>query len=584
MKKFLSFACIAAVTLLSSCKPESKTHEPVLTIEGKTEIILPYIESEFDIVCKISNSIDGGELTAESNAEWIANNGLENGTFKFTAAANTVTDLRNAVIKVQYTWADGVSEKEIKVTQSGTDEVPADYNQHAQFLWGEYYGDPDEDGKFRYLMCISEKELNSSLQPTEEGIYYFIELFGEESSDSFTRNPNEGEYKVDAIGNDENNIITKDNSFIIFVNAEGTITENVKLKTGSLILSSVYDEEIEYDRPIYTMNLTDANGKIHKVVYDGQIPLFIDRSPKYSYIREDFNLNAKFCDIKGTPFQGLVNATMVLSDKGQDVAVDAGCIVLKFIMPYDPQGNIPAGTYTITPLGDFSKFSIEPGREIEATTPYMGSMAKKFDADGWTQLGLLTDGKMIVSGTKENYTITCDFTTREGVKVTGAYTGAAEIDGFTEAFSTLTEDYVLDLSGAEGTAIYRAGGEWNIELGYGYGEDGDCFNISFITGDQSADKGIESGTYKVATEGTPKKGEYAIGYMNMGMPAGTYFYNGMDWASMPPYKILAPAIDGDFIIENLGNNEYSISFEFTDDLGFKWSGSWNGVLQIRDFS
>lgn len=582
MKKSFVFLAVTALTaaMLGSCQEKKAVEAPVLEIIGQTEVTLPSQAGEFEIIYSIENPSEEGKVTAVSAAEWITEKSHEGEVLSFTVTENTGTDERSTVISVKYTYADGVSEKEVTVTQAGIEEIPADYNIHAGYFWGEYYGDEDEDGRFVYQACISEKALGTDLTPGEEGLYYYLEILGDEAPNKINLCPDLGEYKVDALGNGENHIVSKDNSRIVIIDSQNGMSE-VKIKEGTLNVSINNDGNY-----VFELHVTDSEGKIHKMIYDGKQPMFMDKSPKHSFIEEDFDLDIKYCKISGEPFQGLINATIMLSDKDIYTAsdVEAGCIVIEVLMPYDPNGNIHEGEYKVNE--NYENFTIRPGKEIEASNPLIGSMAKKFDATGWTQYGLLTEGTMTVSGNKDNYEISCNFVTREGIKVTGTYSGPAEIEGLPDVLSTLTEDYVLDLTDASAMAIFREGGEWYMELSTdGFPSyNGDNFQISFVTEGQTAEEGIASGTYKAAESGRPQAGEYMQGYgkNEMGSCSGTLFFNGL--SDNGTYNTIAPAIEGDFIVTNMGNDEYSVSFAFKDDMGFTWSGEWSGHVDIRDYS
>lgn len=571
---FLFFSALSVV-MLGSCQDKVQNENPVLEIKGQTEITLPATAVEFEITYTLDNPVEGGEITAEFSADWITETGHDDGIFTFTVSENMIEEERSAVVTVKYTWPEGLSEKKVTVVQAGMEEIPADYEIQAEYFWGEYYGDEDEDGRFVWRTCISEAALDNSLSPVEEGVYYYIEILGDEAQDILNPYPGIGEYKIDAIGNDENHIVSKDNSHITIIAADGN--SDLKIKEGTLDIS--WDEG--GTRLIFELFVTDAENKVHRMVYDGKMPLFVDNSPKDIYIKEDFSLDAESCKMSCDVLEGKMIVDITLGDGSDE---DANSVYMETIMQYDHEGNIPEGEYRVVESSDemFQIFTIFPGKEDRGRMS--GSMAKTTDDTDWVRYGLLTEGTMTVSGNKENYEIVCDFVTREGVKVTANYSGPAVLEGHRGAFSTLTENYVLDLEGAKGNAIFREGGDWYITLTSINDYDGDNFEISLITGGATAEEGIESGTYKAAASGVPQKGEYLQGYYNtLGMPSGTLFYNGMDWDTMS-YITVAPAIEGDFVITNSGNDEYSISFSFVDDLGFTWSGEWSGTMSIVDFS
>lgn len=574
---FWLFTAFAAV-MLGSCNEQASIDPPVLEIESMTDVSLASSAGEFEIVYNVTNPVEGGKVTAEFTADWLAESGHEDGIFTFSCSENVETEARSASINIKYTWPDGADEKEVKVVQAGVEEIPADYEMNATYFYGEYYGDEDEDGRFNYKVCLSVSPID---QAPVAGNYYFLDIYGQEAMDMLNPCPQEGEYMVDAWGNDENGIVAKDNSYVLTVAEDGT-SEELKLQDG--VLSIYTDGEDE----VYELLATDKNGKVHKVVFSGFV-MYKNLEPKSDIIEEDFVLDAKFAKASTEmPFQGFVNVDMAFSDKEFPAESEAmaGCSVLNIeaIFPYDRDGNIPEGTYPIeSTLALNTLLSGYVNEKDPARTCY-GTFAEVFDETGHRSYGLAVSGTMEVSGDKDNYDIVCKFETPEGIKIDVNYSGALEIEGLPDAFSTLTEDYVLDLESASGTAIFREGGNWAVLLNSVDGMNGgDNFEISFVTDGQSAEEGMATGTYKAAESGVPQKGEYLPGYDLLGQAGGTFFYNGFDFETLT-YITVAPAVEGDFNITNLGNNEYSISFSFLDDLGFTWSGEWTGTMEIRDYS
>lgn len=566
---------VSALALLDSC--QKKLEQPVLEIVGQTEVRLSSSAGEFDIVYRLDNPAAEGKIIAEIDSDWIVEKGCDGEMFSFEVSENTEADERNAVVTIKYTWPEGVSEKKVAVVQAGIEEIPADYEVTADYFYGEYYGDEDADGRYNYKACLSEAPIDEG---PVKGNYYFLDIFGAEAVNPVNPCPEDGEYKVDAMGNDENKIVAKDNSYIVIVSEDGN-SDKRKLDEGMLSVRS------DGEKSVYDLTVTDRNGQIHKVTFSG-VALYQNLEPKSEVIEDDMALTARFAkvDCPMGPIQGRMQLLLTFSDKefGAEGSKSACSVMnVEAMLQYDRNGNIPEGTYRIEPTLDVNTLLEGHVNEKDPSRICTGTYAEVYDETGYRRYGLAVSGTMEVKGNKDNYEITCMFETPQGVKIECEYTGALEIQGLPDIISTLDGDYTLDLEGASAKAIFREGGNWDIILTSSDDMDGDNFEISLVAGGQKAEDGIENGTYHAAKSGVPQKGEYLPGYDSQGIVAGTFFYNGMDFNTMQ-YITVAPAVEGDFNITNLGGNEYSMSFEFKDDLGFTWSGVWSGQVNILDFS
>ena len=50
------------------------------------------------------------------------------------------------------------------------------------------------------------------------------------------------------------------------------------------------------------------------------------------------------------------------------------------------------------------------------------------------------------------------------------------------------------------------------------------------------------------------------------------------------YDGFAPAISGNLNIENQGNGQYKMTFDFNDDKNHRWYGEWSGEMMLFDKS
>ena len=155
-------------------------------------------------------------------------------------------------------------------------------------------------------------------------------------------------------------------------------------------------------------------------------------------------------------------------------------------------------------------------------------------------------------------------------------------------YSTLKEDYTLDLENAVATAVcykdyYNTGGyNWQIKIKPEDGVSGDEIDIELVVHSTSFDDGIPTGTYNVAVDNTdPMPGEFL---------AGEYFwgylytwYKGNFGEDGKPQSV-APATGGTIDVTNHGDGSYTVKFSLEDDRTVPriFSGSWTGNMELSE--
>lgn len=112
---------------------------------------------------------------------------------------------------------------------------------------------------------------------------------------------------------------------------------------------------------------------------------------------------------------------------------------------------------------------------------------------------------------------------------------------------------------------------------------GDGMQIDLVAEGLDFSAGIPTGTYTASSY--PYPGEYAAGYMDGYYLTGVWYYGYADDGAGDVYiSNMAPATSGDLNITNNGNDSYTISFEFLDDNGNTWDGTWEGTLALTDWT
>ena len=229
--------------------------------------------------------------------------------------------------------------------------------------------------------------------------------------------------------------------------------------------------------------------------------------------------------------------------------------------------------------------SINPGEYFNymGVTLTMGTYISYIDESENVFEGLISDGEMKVSGEPGNYTVECSFVTAEGYSVECSYNGALEVTGFPGPYSTLTDDYTLDLEGASGSAQFwgdyygNGTGNWIVVLESAM----DVVQLELITEEVDFSAGLTSAVYTPSVDPVnPAPGEYVTGYLDGDYLMGTNYMETLEGLIVG----CAPAVSGDLSITNNGDDTYTISFAFTDDLGHVWDGEWTGVLDFSNRS
>lgn len=241
----------------------------------------------------------------------------------------------------------------------------------------------------------------------------------------------------------------------------------------------------------------------------------------------------------------------------------------------------PAGEYVLGEEGATEEMTFTPDYSDVTIT----------EADGSTSYNeSFTEGSLTISYEGENMVLEAFLTDGQGKTHHVTYNGPAEfLDdsgnggdiGGDYPQSTLTGDYTLDLSGAQGTAYYygdyygTGGGNWMIDITPTSGS-GDAFMTDMVAEGTDFEAGITSGTYTVTSSYFPNPGECLQGYIDDYGLGGTFYAKALDGMATE-YAI---AVSGDLMITNNGDGSYVISFEFLDSQGYTWDGEWSGNLAV----
>lgn len=597
---FFTLLCIVSI---HSCKQEAAerpAENPVLEITSG-DISVDPAGQECSVSYTITGIAENGIISARCLAEWIEtlDYGTE-GVVTFTALPNENDSDRSTTLTVIYTYGEGLAVKDSISIHQSADTETVDYKFEMKELYGIYYGVKyGQNGEYSYFTTLSDLPYGADGYSQPGGTYYILDMFGPAPENGSYMCP-VGTYTLGEPGATEEFTFTPDISFAATISEDGeTRTMNVTFTEGTIDVSK--DENGYY---VIEADMVDNEGKKHHVSYAGDEGIWKDDSapdiPPYGVIDMDLNITAtsatsKFIGANGIKTLMTVNLSFTDMSTDEDGnAMSPGSILdIQGMMQYNTNGYLTEGEYNVIEGADY--FILVPG-EIEdlfGTPAPIGTYAQYIDEDNYSYYGAIKAGTMTISGPGYGwYTIEWDFTTAEGHKITGSWTGNLPTE-MPKEFSTLESDYTLDLTGTEASATYygdwyvNGGGNWQISLYPPLGvTGGDGLLIDLNAEKLGYEAGIPSGTYKAGADdypesASPNVGEYRRGYLKNGKPTGTVYVGNLDGLRNPGE--MAPATEGDLTITANENGTYTLKFSFLDDMGHTWDGEWTGNISLSKY-
>lgn len=576
-----------SAALLTGCKnddsgtTEQPTDAPEIEVGAQTPQTIPAEGGTVTLAYEIVNPVQGGLLSATSAEEWIHDFDCDQaGQLTFTADANESDQSRSQTLTLTYTYGQGknVEARITAVQDATTASEQYDFDLTLDIFTGTYYGDDfGSNGEHNWYIWISDKEFTPDGYAQNGGTYYLFDTYGPApEADAGIALP-AGEYRLGASGATAEMTFSSDYSKFMQVDDQGNTIHDAEFTEGRMVVS------YEGETLLLEAFLTDLEGNTHHVVYKGPASYASDT------IYEDIDLKATSCSATYEGSDGeLMELLIEMSDMASgSVTAPGTTLTLNAFMPVNDTGEPVAGTYTVSDGG--GSMTLQPGSSYYGIPD--GSYALYFKDDVSIQTGLIASGSMTITGGGDSYTVTCDLVTAEGCNVTASYTGSIALtdsSGETgDAVSTLTGDYTLDLDGATAEASFygdyygTGGGNWTISILPTTGPDG--LLIDLVAGEGSFDGGITSGTYTAADNDYPAPGEYLRGMVSSDGGLGGTIYVG-DFDSEGYVYAYAPAMSGNLDITNNGDGSYTLSFDFVDDRGYAWDGSWSGTISTADYS
>ena len=245
------------------------------------------------------------------------------------------------------------------------------------------------------------------------------------------------------------------------------------------------------------------------------------------------------------------------------------------------------GSHTLR-VGDASKDEgrLRPGSWPEQTSLPEGTYLAHIDESGNFHIGVVVSGTAEITRTGSEYTVTFDFTTSNGSKLSGTFSGQIPVRdmGMENIYTSLTEDYVIpSVGGSTASARYYGDRNWGITITWPVSADVvENFYIDLTGDSDDPSEGIPAGTYNVGN-----------------------YYDRTDFTFMPAYDIndiyavfnreytywlrtsagevtgQAPVIGGSIEVSRSGD-DYTFTFNVTDDDRNAITGSWTGPVTIEN--
>lgn len=595
MKKhyFLIIAALPVLSAMSGCQEKEgpvTVPDPVLNLPEK--VIQAAAEGGvYELSFTIDNPVDGVLPELVPDQDWISDWEVSDDRISITVDPNNDNADRNANIQFVYAW--GETSEEVIEDQIVVHQVYRyDYNMEAKFLdsGGFFTGRTEDTPNYCfYISDIGMSEDGSSFQGN--GTYYRIDIntgtVPEDYTDIYIP---EGTYQLMSMYGES--------CFYGVTNADVTEwAEHAYLKEGTVTVSQ------DGDNWLIEAVLTDENGKVHHVAYNGPVNMDLYCNEGYQVINwdvdmgDEIHLSSTFSYVGSNDQVMQLSLSMANEPEGGDYMNPYTILFFELYAPYH-QYKFRTGTYRVS--SDLSAYTMFPGY-VDPTTLYaFGTYAQCVEGNS-AVLALISDGTIEVSESNDIYTVKINLLTAEGFSVTGTYVGELEIPNIPgSGFSTLEDDYTVDLSEAGPFTTFSGDGRFSIELSGPFEQDPDTyltqgtgevvhFEIMTDTDYDSEtvfgpDNGIPSGTYTVASDSeNPEPFQYLPGYQNsvgQGLLSGTYYVGGYEAGYI---SICAPAVDGDLHITNHGDGTYSFEFSFLDDKGNVWDGEWTGEMGIYNF-
>lgn len=538
--KHLLYLLLALPLVFAACNEtaeETKKPKPVLTLTSEATLSFGAEGGQAEITYTLANAVEGTELTATCEANWVETVAGEK--VNVVVAANDTEEARETKVVVTY----GEQNFEVAVNQEAG--VIKEYLFDENLVYAERNNLRLHDYTDNYIMITFYSDDETISFST-----WFIVDEQESILSAGTYTPEAGNLLLD-------NFVLHDDTtdyWYSFFNSNGVAV------VGGDINGYTFDFEI-----------TDNEGNNYHFTYEGvvegmELPVNVIPTEPVNMTIENFEGR-----YYGNELSDAYHYYIYLSDLGLDnfgtmkpngIYYQIGVYGIKGDIDDEGYIHIPAGTYTFD-ADDTKAEGTMNGEESR----YFKNNADGTDYDGYSAF---QGGQVVV--TDDSITLT---TTIGGVEHVVTYNGAPTVYvGFDEEEeetydTTLTGDHTCTLDNH--TLHYVYNGDlnglgllsWDCTLRPNY-EGGENLQFSLMAAGDATDF---AGTYTISA--TYNAYTSFMGMNIMGYRIGA-------WVFTDDQSIMAPMISGTLTITNNNDGTYSLTIDVTDDAKNKITGSWTG--------
>lgn len=412
MKKIfllLATALAAFVACEPTEQPSGDSVKGTLSVT-ETSVEMAFYGGEGTINYTITGGEAGAQPTATANTDWV-NNITVGENIKFNVDLNTIEEQRVAIITVTY------GEQSFDVFVRQAEGMIPDVEFVATVLNGEYFGtsysqDPN------YFIILS-KNGTTGWSDLYLDTYYRFDIYSKtypDASATTTVLP-QGVYAYDYLNSDIGNTF---NSFysVRFETFEDGSYKETKIEDGVVIVTENKIEAI----------LKMADGKVHRVVYEGSLALGYIEVPEpdyYSTLTEDHIFNHPDGTIRLNYFGdyygiGASNWTVSLVLPGQNINGDYFMLDIVTDSVAFEASNI-VGTYNCVAEADVAKNTFIKGT-------YSGGFVSSWyfvavdNYYGTDDVAPIVDGTITIREEGVKFVVEFDCMDDNGHKIAGTYT------------------------------------------------------------------------------------------------------------------------------------------------------------------
>lgn len=567
MKKLIMLIGVVALLVTTSCQKEVIPETEFLP---KTESVSAVAEGgEYYIEYTLTNPVEGLSVSASTEDNWIDDiDCSESGVVSFTVLPIDTESQREGKVVVEY----GDLSFSVPVIQAGDPYASCDVDIECSQFNALYYGDAYETYTHFFVMSDLPMADNGSFDPA--GIYYVVYLTRNIDEETATAAFTNGTYNVDPENTYADWTISTEHSYVICKNTQ------LRIASGTLTVSGT-----DLDNSVFDILFTMEDGTVHHAVYSG--PQYGD-DYSIDWVDHDVDMTAEtavatWLEADPDVNNANINITLysALTPDGW-VEVPGYALIMVGNVEYDQTGHIVPGTY---PISDESM--LENAFQTGSCVSFMnspfpsGTNIRYFYVDNTQQMvGLVKSGNVTISGSGNDYTVECDFVTREGKTIHASYTGALDVkdNPYEDKYSQyyLTEDHELTfpaetdnyfrISCFSSTWQYEDAVSWTFNFNQyneNYQYEGDQFGIEIVCPAEYTEEPME-GTYKVAATagevGTVSPGTFLPKDNNTGTFIPSYFRYNENGTT----KFGAAAKGGELTLTKNDDGTWTISFDFTD--------------------